>query len=285
MPEGDTIFRTARTLQRALGGAVITRFASELPQIAGIERHSAIVGRSFERIEARGKHLLMHLSGELVLRTHMRMHGSWHIYRIGEAWQRPRHQYRILFETERFCAVAFLVQEAEWRSERELSQSAVGRLGPDVLGPELDSEAVAERLRAHATRPICDVLLDQRVLAGIGNVYRSELLFLARVHPLQPSSSLTHATALVLVRDAARLLRENVGLAADGGEVSAPSARRTTGFAGRDARLWVYDRTGKPCRVCGTSVVSELLGQHARRCYFCPDCQTLRPTDETQPVT
>jgi endonuclease-8 len=285
MPEGDTIFRTARALQRALGGRVITRFAAELPQIAGIERHSAIVGRSFERIESRGKHLLMHLSGGLVLRTHMRMQGSWHIYRAGEAWQRPRHQYRILFETERFCAVAFLVQEAEWRSARELPQSAVGRLGPDVLAPELDVEAAAERVLAQGARPICDVLLDQRVLAGIGNVYRSELLFLARVHPLQASGSLARGAALGLVREAARLLRENAGIAADGGEASQPSARRTTRFAGRDARLWVYDRTGKPCRVCGTSIVSELLGQHARRCYFCPDCQMPASVDGARPMT
>jgi endonuclease-8 len=285
MPEGDTIFRTARALQRALGGAVITRFSAELPQIAGIERHSAVVGRSFERVEARGKHLLMHLSGGLVLRTHMRMHGSGHIYRAGEAWQRPRHQARILFETERFCAVAFLVQEAEWRSERELSHSAVGRLGPDVLAPGLDVDAVAERVLAQGARPIGDVLLDQRVLAGIGNVYRSELLFLARVHPLRPSGSLSRASALNLVRDAARLLRANAGVDADGGEISAPPARRTTGFAGRDARLWVYDRTGKPCRVCGTTIVSELLGEHARRCYFCPDCQMSAVIDAARPVT
>jgi endonuclease-8 len=273
MPEGDTIFRTARTLQRALASQVVRRFESGLPQVAGIEQHTAIVGRTFELIEARGKHLLMHLSKGLVLRTHMRMQGSWHIYRPGERWQRPRHQMRIVFETERFCAVAFLVHEAQWVSERELERSAVGRLGPDVLAADFDPERAAERVRAEG-RPICDVLLDQRVLAGIGNVYRSELLFMGRIHPLQLAAALTAERAEFLARSAAELLRENSGIAADGGAVPT-GMRRTTASLDPDQRLWVYNRTGEPCRICGTSIVSELIGQHARRCYYCPQCQIL----------
>lgn len=276
MPEGDTIFRTARTLQRALAGAEIKHFESGLPQLAGIERHTAIVGRSFEQIEARGKHLLMHLSRGLVLRTHMRMHGSWHLYRLGERWQRPRHQLRVMFETERFCAVGFMVHEAEWLEERELPRSAVGRLGSDILEPAFDSEAAAQRVLAERGRPIGDVLLDQRVLAGIGNVYRAELLFMAKVHPLQPAETLSVERAQLITREAARLLRVNVGLTPDGAEFPSPSMRRTTGALGGEERLWVYDRTGKPCRVCGAIVVSELLGQHARRCYYCPECQVLQ---------
>jgi endonuclease VIII len=275
MPEGDTIFRSARALQRALAGDLITRFESGLPQIAGIERHTAIVGRKFELIEARGKHLLMQLSGGLVLRTHMRMHGSWHMYRHGERWQRPRHQLRILFETERFVAPGFLVHEAEWLNERELPRSAVGRLGSDILHAEFDPETTAERVRTERGREIGDVLLDQRVLAGIGNVYRSELLFMAKVHPLQHADTLSPERALFLTTQAARLLRENVGIAADGGEVPGPSMRTTTGRGAGEERLWVYDRTGKPCRVCGTTIVSELLGQHSRRCFHCPSCQQL----------
>jgi endonuclease-8 len=274
MPEGDTIFRTARTLQRALASQVVRRFESGLPQVAGIERHTAIVGRTFECIEARGKHLLMHLSGGLVLRTHMRMQGSWHIYRPSERWQRPRHQMRIVFETERFCAVAFLVHEAEWVSERELERSAVGRLGPDVLAADFDPARAAERVRAAEGRPICDVLLDQRVLAGIGNVYRSELLFMGRIHPLQPAATLTAERAEFLARSAAELLRENSGVAADGGPIPT-GMRRTTASLDPDERLWVYNRTGEPCRICGTAIVSELIGQHARRCYYCPQCQIL----------
>lgn len=275
MPEGDTIFRSARTLQRALQGSEIRRFRAELADIAGIERHTAIVGRSFERIEARGKHLLMHLSQGLVLRTHMRMHGSWHLYRVGEAWQRPKHQQRILFETESFCAVAFRVHEAQWLSERELPRSAVGRLGGDILEPAFDADAAAQRIVAERGRPIGDVLLDQRVLAGIGNVYRAELLFMAKLHPLQPAETVDLRRAQLITREAVRLLRENSGIAADGSAVPSPGLRRTTGASGHDARLWVYDRTGKPCRVCGATLVSELLGQHARRCYYCPDCQPL----------
>ncbi|MET0384393.1 MAG: DNA-formamidopyrimidine glycosylase family protein [Polyangiales bacterium] len=276
MPEGDTIFRTARALQKALAGQMITGFESGLPQVAGITRHTAIVGRVFEQVEARGKHVLMHLSAELVLRTHMRMHGSWHLYRPGERWQRPRHQMRIVFETAPFTAVGFLVHEAEWTTERELPRSAVGRLGPDVLAEDFDPLATAERILLSGDRQIGDVLLDQRVLAGLGNVYRSELLFLARVHPLQAAGSLSVESAAILTREAARLLRVNVGLSVTGHAVPSPPMRRTTGQPGSEERLWVYDRAGKPCRVCGTPIASALIGQHARRCYHCPTCQLLR---------
>ncbi|MEY4575733.1 MAG: hypothetical protein RL701_436 [Pseudomonadota bacterium] len=277
MPEGDTIFRSARTLQRALGGDVIQRFESGLPQIAGIERHTTIVGRTIEQVEARGKHLLMHLSQSLVLRTHMRMQGSWHIYRPGEKWQRPRHQMRIVIETERFCAVAFLVHEAEWLTEKDLPRSAVGRLGPDVLASEFDPEAAAQRIVAQGVRQIGDVLLDQRVLAGIGNVYRSELLFMARVHPLKSAQSVSLERARFIAREAARLLRENVGLVADREregalrEVPGPGMRTTTRRCGE--RLWVYGRAGEECLVCGGKIVGELVGEHARRCYYCVGCQ------------
>jgi endonuclease-8 len=273
MPEGDTIFRTARTLQRALAGQQILRFEAALPQLAGIERHTAVVGRSFERVEARGKHVLMHLTGALVLRSHMRMHGSWHIYRPGEAWQRPRAHMRVVFETERFCAVAFNVYEAEWLSEGDLAKSAVAQLGPDLINDPIDARACAERIRAQGARPICDVLLDQRVLAGIGNAYKSELLFVVRTHPLCAAERVPLQLAEALVREAVRLLQLNSGLAAHGGEFSVLGMRRTTGSLDPGARLWVYRRAGEPCRVCGSAIASEPLGQYARRCYYCPSCQ------------
>src|SRR5918992_4664013 len=114
MPEGDTIFRAARTLDRALAGRVVTRFESVFPHLARVDGNRPIRGRIIERVTSRGKHLLMWFSGDLVLRTHMRMNGSWHIYRPGERWQRPRHDMRIVVATDSFEAVAFTVPVAEF---------------------------------------------------------------------------------------------------------------------------------------------------------------------------
>jgi endonuclease-8 len=275
MPEGDSIFRAARTLDRALAGKLVTRFASVFPRLNRVDEDAPIAGRSVLRVEARGKHVLLWLSDDLVLRTHMRMSGSWHLYRPGEAWQRPRDQMRILFETAEFHVVAFQVHEAEWLSEASLRRSAVAKLGPDVLGLDFDAGAAAQRVRAALDRPLCDVLLDQRVLAGIGNVYKSELLFLSRVHPLCPAGALGERAAGALVELAGRLLKSNVAPAADGGIVTYRGLRRTTGRADPGERLWVYGRAGKPCRVCGATIASALWGQHARRTYYCPSCQRL----------
>jgi endonuclease VIII len=274
MPEGDSIFRAAAALQRALAGGTVSHFASVFPALNRVDESTPIAGRSVTRVEARGKHLLMHFSGGLVLRTHMRMSGSWHIYRPQEAWQRSRAQMRILLETAQFQAVAFLVHEAEWlNGEAALERSALARLGPDVLGPSFDPQHAAQRIRAQAGRPICDALLDQRVLAGIGNVYKSELLFLARVHPLTAAQTLDEATTAKLADDALRLLRSNV--AADGGTgiTTYRGLRRTTGRSDPGERLWVYGRAGKPCRACGHAIASARLGQHARSTYYCPRCQ------------
>ena len=136
MPEGDTIFRAARTLHRALAGSPVTRFESAFPALNRIDDDRPLAGRTIESVAARGKHLLMTFSGDLVLRTHMRMHGSWHIYRSGERWQRPARDMRIVVETARFVAVGFNVPVAEFLSGRELSRHPqLGALGPDLLAP------------------------------------------------------------------------------------------------------------------------------------------------------
>jgi endonuclease-8 len=275
MPEGDTIFRAAQTLHRALAGRTITGFSSVFPQLNRLDEDAPLTGRKLERVEARGKHLLMHFSDGLILRTHMRMSGSWHLYRPGEAWQRPRDQLRISIETAEFHALAFQVHEAEWLSTASLARSRVTRLGPDVLAADFDPEHAAQRVRATGSRPLCDVLLDQNVLAGIGNVYKSELLFLSRVHPLCPAETLDAASARKLTQLAARLMNSNVGTTSEAGIVTYRGLRRTTGRGDPGERLWVYGRAGKPCRVCAAAIAAERWGQHARRCYFCPNCQRL----------
>jgi endonuclease-8 len=171
MPEGDTIYRAARTLHTALEGRRITRFETGLAQLAALDRDDPIAGRIVEGVAAAGKHLLMTLSGGVVLRTHMRMNGSWHIYRPGERWQMPPRAMRILIETADWVAVAFNVYVAEFvRADQLHRHRPVATLGPDLLGT-FDSAQALARVRQRGSRAIHDVLLDQRVMAGIGNVY------------------------------------------------------------------------------------------------------------------
>jgi endonuclease VIII len=273
MPEGDTIYRAARTLHAALAGRIVTRFATGLAQLARIDRETPIVGRSVTSVASAGKHLLMTFSGDLVLRTHMRMNGSWHIYRRGEPWHRSRQAMRILLETDEWEAVAFNVYVAEFVAQHALeSHRPVATLGPDLLG-EFDVEAALARIAAQGARPIHEVLLDQRVVAGIGNVYKSELLFLSGLHPDAAASAVSAERWTALLRLAKRLLEVNVGASSGQGIETYRGLRRTTGRMNPTDRLWVYGRGGRPCRKCGTSIASRKDGDAARVTYWCPKCQ------------
>ena len=276
MPEGDTIYRAARTLNSALAGQVVTRFESGLAQLAQIDRDEPITGRTVERVEAAGKHLLMTFSGGLVLRTHMRMNGSWHIYRPGERWQMTPRAMRIRIDTANWVTVAFNVYVAEFvRQERLHRHRPVATLGPDLLG-NFDSALALELVRAHGNRPMHEVLLDQRVMAGIGNVYKSEILFLSRIHPDTIVHAVDDAQWLELMTLAQRLLRANVAESSGPGIETYRGLRRTTGRLNPEDRLWVYSRGGQPCRKCGTPIASRKDGDDARVTYWCPTCQTMR---------
>ncbi len=275
MPEGDTIHRTAAALDRALAGHVVVGFETALAQVARVHDDTPITGRTIERCEAIGKHVLMHFSGGLALRTHMRMSGSWHLYRPGERWRRPRQAMRVKIETASWVAVAFDIQVAEFVRAPDLERDpTLSALGPDLLSPNLDREAAVERLAAAGARPIADVLLDQRVLAGIGNIFKSEVLFVCRVHPDTPSTAIDHDTRRRLVDTAARLMRANVDHPA-GGIVTYRSLRVLTRGAGPSDTLWVYGRAGRPCRRCGTPIRSVKRPPDARTTYWCPTCQPL----------
>lgn len=266
MPEGDTIARAAATLHRALGGQVVTGFVSELAPVAAVHDEHPVTGRTIERAVAHGKHLVIAFSGGLLLRTHMRMHGSWHLYRPGERWQRAPRRMRLRLDTAPWIAVAFDVYDAELvRGDDTTRIAAVATLGPDLLSPALDVTAVAARIIAAGARAIGDVLLDQRVAAGIGNVYRSELLFLANLHPHTTAGTLTHEQCTALVERAVVLLRANARVGA--------GRRVTTGRLAPGEALWVYQRTGRPCRRCGTPIASAAEAPLARRVYWCPGCQ------------
>src|SRR4051812_33222258 len=194
MPEGDTVFRSAETLHKFMAGRGVTRFDCVYPAVTRIAEDHPIVGRTIEAISARGKHLLIAFSGDLVLRTHMRMNGSWHIYPAGGRWQRPVRDMRVLVCTADACAVGFNVPVAELLTTRQVERhTQLQALGPDLLAPTFDRADAVGRIRARANEAIADVLLDQRAVAGIGNVFKSEILFLAGVLPFTSVSALADA--------------------------------------------------------------------------------------------
>jgi endonuclease-8 len=273
MPEGDTIFRAARTLHRALAGRTVDRFESVYPALTRVHEDTPLTGRTIDTVSARGKHLLMAFSGGLILRTHMRMNGSWHIYARGEAWQRPRRDMRILVSTPAFEAVAFNVPVAELLSERQLARhDELTKLGPDLLGASFDTADAARRLRERPDMEIADAILTQRVMAGVGNVYKSEVLFACGVSPFAPVASLDDATLERIVATARRFLVANVST--DLAPMTTYTGyRRTTRRDDPRERLWVYGRARLPCRKCGRALDVQPQGRDARLTYWCRTCQ------------
>jgi endonuclease-8 len=273
MPEGDTIFRAARTLDRALAGHVVVRFESMFPALTRVHEDAPLTGRTVEGVKSAGKHVLMHFSADLILRTHMRMNGSWHIYRPGEHWQRSRGDMRIVVATEAFEAVGFNIPVAEFITGRGLARhDELRRLGPDLLGATFDVADVVLRFRERPAMEIADALLNQRVMAGIGNVYKSEVLFACGVDPFKAVSAVDDDDLQALIRTARRFLQANVGT------TLAPMTtytgfRRTTRRDDPADRLWVYGRGRQPCRKCGRPISVRPQGPDARLTYWCEGCQ------------
>lgn len=271
MPEGDTILRTARTLDRALAGRTITRFETHLAGLAVVDRREPLAGRVVEHVRSQGKHLLIDLSGSLVLRSHMRMHGSWHIYRPGERWRGPVRDARIVITTTEWLAIAFNVTDAELIAAADLPHHArLAALGPDLLSSEPDLGQARDRIRASGAKHIAEAILAQRAVAGLGNVYKSELLFLFGLYPFTPVEDVPDETLDRLLRRGQDLLQLNVAertVARAGG-----TSRITTGRLNPRQPLWVYGRAGQRCFKCGATIRSanEMDG---RRTYWCPSCQ------------
>jgi endonuclease-8 len=200
----------------------------------------------------------------------MRMHGSWHLYRPGERWRAPAHAVRAVIETVPWTAIAVDVPVAEWVRAQDLERHApIRRLGPDLLSPTFDPQDARERLRARGPEPIAESLLDQSVMAGVGNVYKSEVLFIEKVSPFAPVDGLTDAQLDGIISTARRLLELNVRPGA--------GMRQTTNRMNRDQRYFVYERGGRPCRTCGTAIERRLTGPHQRSTYWCPRCQPTMP--------
>ncbi len=258
MPEGDTVWRTARHLDQALTGQVLTRTDFRVPDHATLD----LTGRVVVATVARGKHLLTRIGDDHTLHTHLKMEGSWHLYRPGTRWRRPTHEARVVLETESWSAVGFAlgIVEVVPRIEEHL---LVDHLGPDLLGPGWDPEEAVRRLREDGGRTIAEALLDQRNLAGIGNLYKSELCFLAGLHPWRPVVDVGALDRLVR--------RAQVVLEANKERVE----QTTTGDTRRGRRTWVYRRDKQPCRRCGTTIQVAMQGPagQERATYWCPTCQ------------
>jgi endonuclease-8 len=263
MPEGDTIHRAANRLRPALVGRPLVRF--EAPRASFPARRPG-PGTIITAVDAVGKHLLVRFDNGTVLRTHLRMSGSWHLYRSGEAWRRPAHLMRAVVEVPDWVAVCFAAPVVTIEVDRPATgrPDGVAHLGPDLTRSDLsdaDLDAAAERMEllVEPAAEIGAVLLDQRIACGVGNVYKSEVLWACGVSPFATVAELDPPTRRHLLATASRMLRANV----------ATGGRRVTHGAG----VAVYGRAGQPCRRCGTPVRRRRQGEQARSTYWCPTCQ------------
>jgi endonuclease VIII len=274
MPEGDTIFRAAHTLNRALAGKVVTGFESNLPKLSRVDFDSGIAGRTIREVKAKGKWIIMQFSGDLVLLTHMLMSGSWHIYRPGEPWQRRRIDMRIVVKTDEIWAVAFNVPIAEFHTADTLRRREGFRsLGQDVLSADFNSSQSVARLRDLAHLEVGVALMNQSLMAGLGNVFKSEVCFACGVNPFRKIADLKPEEVECLVRTARKFLLASVTATSGNKMVTYTGLRRTTNRANSSERLWVYGRRNEPCRRCGTTIESRKQGTEARISFWCPQCQ------------
>jgi endonuclease-8 len=273
MPEGDTLFRTASVLRDVLVGRPVVS-ARGRPGGPALGRLAAtrIVG-----VDSVGKHLLIASDGGLTLHTHLGMHGSWHRYRTGEGWRRSPARAVAVIEVPGTTVVCFDAPTVELLDSRAIAiHPRLRELGPDLLAPDADLRLATARLRdpSLASVAIGDALLDQRSVAGLGNVYRSEVCFVERVDPRAPVGTLPDEALERLLTTGRRLLLANRD-AAD--RTTRPDAMGSPPGAGiprpRGERLWVYGRAGRPCRRCGTPIATGASGPLARRAYWCPVCQ------------
>jgi endonuclease-8 len=270
MAEGDTVFAAAVRLHEALAGHVLTRTDFRVPAFATAD----LSGRVVEAVVSRGKHLLVRTDGGLSVHSHLGMDGAWRLYEPGERWRGRAFEVRGVLETDRAIAVGHRLRRLEvLRTGAEAS--VLGHLGPDVLGPDWDDVEAARRLTASPERPVGQALMDQRVMAGPGNVYRCEVCFLAGVDPRTPVGEVHDPTVLIGLMKS--LMERNRG----GGR------RVTTDDARPGGELWVYGRAGRPCRRCGTAIRTFTQGDpgtqrdpgtqgspgRSRITYWCPGCQ------------
>ena len=260
MPEGDTIHRSASAMRTALAGRPMLRF--DAPRLIGPVPQA---GRVVESVESHGKHLEIEWDDGLVLDTHMRMTGSWHLYRRGDNWRRPYSQMRAAIEVDEWVAVCFNAPNVEtYRKADKRRHPGMGRLGPDLCKTDTDLSVVVNLLLTYPdpTARIAEVLLDQRVMCGVGNVYRCEVLWATELSPYAPVGALSERDAIRIVNTAARMLRSNLHRTK---RITEPSVR---------GGLAVYGRNVQRCARCADTIECRRMGEHNRILYWCPGCQT-----------
>ncbi|WP_332665087.1 DNA-formamidopyrimidine glycosylase family protein [Aeromicrobium sp.] len=259
MPEGDTVWRTARHLHEALAGRELTRTDFRVPAYATVD----LRGSRVEEVVSRGKHLLIR-TPEHSIHSHLKMEGAWHVHRLGSAWRRPGHSARAVLDNDEWQAVGYALGILEVLARGD-ETTAVGHLGPDLLGPDWDLDEAVRRVSAHADRPVYLALLDQRNVAGFGNEYVNELLFLMGLAPTRPVGE---------VADLARVIsRGRQMLDLNKSRID----RSFTGSTRAGEERWVYNRERARCRRCGTPLRSGKLGDRPtaeRNTFWCPHCQT-----------
>ena len=239
------------------------------PSVVAIDPES-LSGQKVESIEARGKHLLMHLTNACVIHSHMGMDGAWHVYRANQKWQKPVSHADLVLQFEHATAVCFLPKLLELLTAAELKRHRwLRQLGPDLLATTFDVEEAIQRFRRRDEFPIGEAVMNQAIVSGIGNVYKSELLFLEQLHPLTKVGKVPDETLASLLGRARKLMQRNV--------MGGP---RRTRFRGDGFNLWVYGRQGEACLKCGETIRLTRQGNLGRTTYYCPECQPKSETDE-----
>jgi endonuclease VIII len=271
MPEGDTIYRTATALRRVLQGKRLTGFDTTVPQVAAVNARRPVVGRIVQEVASRGKHLLVTFrdpeassADDLTLHTHMRMIGSWHVYHAGVPWKKPERLAKVVLWVDGVVAPCFSAPVVELLTVQEVARHpALTKLGPDAIAADFDEDEARRRLASRRDLEIGEGLLQQRVLAGVGNVFKSEILFLERINPFARIGDLSADALRRLIAQARRLLLLN----------RRPGFRQTRATLDPEGHIWVYRRRGKACHACGTEIRMRRQGTDARSTYFCPRCQ------------
>jgi formamidopyrimidine-DNA glycosylase len=258
VPEGDTVYLTAARLKHALAGEELTATDFRLPQLATAD----LAGQVVVDVGARGKHLFLRTDAGLSLHTHLRMQGAWHLYRPEQHWAPPQHEVRVVLRTRPWVAVAYRLPVCELLATAGESE-VVAHLGPDPLGPDWDPDEAVRRLLREPGRAIGTAILDQRAIAGPGNVYKCEVCFLRGVAPWTPVGEVPDLRGLVDLL--ARLMDAN---RSTGGQI-------TTGDTRPGRTHWVASRTGRPCRRCGTPIrkAAQESYDSDRPIWWCPRCQ------------
>jgi len=258
VPEGDSVYLAATRLNTALAGRELTTTDFRVPRYATLD----LSRRRLEDVVARGKHIFMRVEGGTTIHTHFKMEGEWHLYRPKERWHGPGWQVRLVLETDEWVAVGFrlgVVDVVATASETDL----VGHLGPDLLGDDWDADKALENLRSRPEVPLGAALLDQSLMAGLGNIYKSEICYLSGVHPWVRVGDVADLANVIDLSK--RTIEAN----------RATGMQITTGDDRPGRRHWVYGRKGEPCRRCGTPIEKkeEVVGTRDRVTYWCPSCQ------------